>query len=172
MKIIFYVSTILIGLGLLIALIGALLPRAHVATRSATYTRKPAEIFAVISDLAAQPSWRSALKSVEILPPRNGLVCFRENSRHGAITYVIQEDIPPTKKVTQIADENLPFGGTWTYEIVPETSGSLLRITEHGEIKNVLFRFLARFVFGYEGTIDTYLRDLGKRFGETVTPLP
>ena len=172
MKIIFFACLLLIGIGLLITVIGALLPRAHVVSRSAIYARKPAELFATISDIAASPSWRTGLMSIEVLPPRNGLVCFRENSRHGAITFVVREDISPRKRVTQIADENLPFGGSWTYEIMPESSGSRLRITERGEIKNVLFRFFARFFLGYDGTINAYLRDLGKRFGETVTPFP
>jgi hypothetical protein len=32
----------------------------------------------------------------------------------------------------------------------------------------VFFRFLSRFVFGYTGSIEGRLRDLGKRFGEAV----
>ena len=44
--------------------------------------------------------------------------------------------------------------------------GNSLRIREDGGIYNPLFRFLARFVFGYSGTIDTYLKSLAKKFGE------
>jgi hypothetical protein len=32
----------------------------------------------------------------------------------------------------------------------------------------VIFRFMARFLFGYTGSIETYLRDLGAKFGEPV----
>ena len=32
---------------------------------------------------------------------------------------------------------------------------------ERGEIKNVLFRFLARLVVGFAGTVEALLRDLG-----------
>jgi hypothetical protein len=59
--------------------------------------------------------------------------------------------------VSRIADPNLPFGGTWTFEITPAPGGARLRITEDGEIYNPLFRFMARFIFGYEGTINGYL---------------
>ena len=72
----------------------------------------------------------------------------------------------------QIADKKLPFGGTWTYEVSPEAGGARLRITEDGEIRNALFRFLSRFVFGYNATMDTYLRDLGRKFGETTAVSP
>ena len=63
----------------------------------------------------------------------------------------------------RIADPDLPFGGTWTYEITPDGGGSRLTITEDGEIYNPLFRFMARFVFGYEGTIASYMSSLEKR---------
>ena len=39
-------------------------------------------------------------------------------------------------------------------------------ITENGEIYNPFFRFMARFVFGYTATMETYLKALGKKFGE------
>ena len=48
--------------------------------------------------------------------------------------------------------------------MTPDQSGSLVRITEDGEIYNPLFRFMARFIFGHEGTIASYLLDLDKRF--------
>ena len=37
-------------------------------------------------------------------------------------------------------------------------------------MKNVLFRFLSRFVFGHHATFAGYVRALGRRFGEEVTP--
>ena len=45
-----------------------------------------------------------------------------------------------------------------------------MTITESGVIHNPLFRFLARFLFGYTGTADAYLRALGAKHGESVTP--
>jgi len=32
----------------------------------------------------------------------------------------------------------------------------------------VIFRFMARFFFGYNASIEGYLRDLAAKFGETV----
>jgi hypothetical protein len=80
------------------------------------------------------------------------------------------EASPPSKLVGRIADKNLPFGGTWT-QVLTETEGSTtLAITEDGEVYNPIFRFMARFVFGYAATLEKYLRDLGRKFGEEVTP--
>ncbi len=58
----------------------------------------------------------------------------------------------------------MPFGGTWTYVLVPDVAGTRLTITEDGEVYNPLFRFLSRFVFSQTATIDTYLRHLEAAF--------
>jgi len=39
-------------------------------------------------------------------------------------------------------------------------------------VKNVLFRFMSRFIFGHPATLDQHLRDVGRRFGEDVQPEP
>jgi hypothetical protein len=176
MKITLIILAGVVALLLLVAVVGALLPRAHEATRSATFQKKsPRELYAVVRDFAAQPSWRTGLKSVELLPALDGQVRYREQSRHGAINYVVLEDAPGEKLVVKIADENLPYGGTWTFEFSELTRepgatipGARVRITERGEVKNVVFRALARFIFGYTSTIEACLRDLGKKVGETV----
>lgn len=153
-------------------LIGALLPRTHVAARAAIFHRPAREIFALVRDVAAAPLWRSNLQRVELLPPRDGCACFRELSRHGAITFCVREEKPGERLVVEIADPHLPFGGTWTYEFATVENGTRVRITEHGEVKNVLFRFMARFVFGQARTIETYLRDLARKLGESAALEP
>jgi hypothetical protein len=75
--------------------------------------------------------------------------------------------------VTRIADPDLPFGGSWTYEIrAAEDGGSVVVITEDGEVRNPIFRFVSRFLFGHTATLDGYLRALGRKFSEDVTPGP
>lgn len=154
----------------LIVLVGSILPRRHVATRSARVNQRADVLFGTLRDFAALPSWRTGLTSVELLSPQDGHARYRELSRHGAITYQVDEEKPPERLVSRIADETLPFGGTWTFELSAEPGGTRVRITEHGIVKNPVFRFMARFVFGYTSTMDAYLRDLGRKFGEDVTP--
>src|ERR1044072_2222788 len=107
MKIALLVLLTLAVLVALMAIIGALLPRAHTASRSASYRQTPALIYAVIPDFAAAPTWRGELKAVELLRPREGHACFRETTRHGVITYVVIEDRAGERFVTEIADHNL-----------------------------------------------------------------
>ena len=82
------------------------------------------------------------------------------------MTYLVREERAGERLVVEIADENLPYGGTWTFEFCAAPGGSELRITERGFVKNTVFRFLAHFVFGHTRSIETYLRDLAKKFGE------
>jgi hypothetical protein len=146
------------------ALIGALLPKGHHATRRARLRQRPEAIYAV---LAGPPDWRSDIKTHGSLPDGK----WWEQDGHGRkITYELVEDRAPTRRVIRIADPSLPFGGTWTLGIAADADGhaSTVSVTEDGEIYNVIFRFMARFVFGYTSTIEAYLRDLGRKFGETV----
>jgi hypothetical protein len=78
----------------------------------------------------------------------------------------------PRKVVTRIDDPDLQFGGSWTFRIDPAPGGSELTITENGEIRNAIFRALARLAFGYESAMNDYLKSLGRKFGETVETEP
>jgi hypothetical protein len=42
----------------------------------------------------------------------------------------------------------------------------VVTITESGEIYNPVFRFMARFVFGYDSTMAGYLGALSRKFGQ------
>lgn len=165
---------VLIGLGALalvvalVAVVGALLPKGHVASRFAVYRRPPAEVFAAIRGFGSYPQWRKDVSKVEILPPVEGSERFREHSSFGAITFEVVEAIEPTRLVVRIADTGLAFGGSWTYEVTPVPEGARLTITERGEVYNVFFRFLSRFVFSHHATIDRSLQALGRKFGEEV----
>lgn len=154
----------LIGLGLA-------LPRGHVAARRVRLRRPPEVVWARIRDHAAEPGWRSKLDRVERLPDEGGRERWKEISGRSALTFETIEADPPRKLVRRIADEKLPFGGSWTIEVAGEgASGAVVTVTEHGEVKHPLFRVVSRFVIGHTRTIDGYLRDLASSFGEAVEP--
>ena len=166
MKWILWIFVVLAGILILIALVGYLLPKEHTVTREARFHQTPRAVWETITDFEAMPTWRQGLKSIKRLPDKNGLPVWVETLDSGIIPLETMASQPPSKLVVRIADPKLPFGGTWTYEITTLPSGSSLRIREDGEIYNPVFRVLARFVFGYNATIDTYLKSLAKKFGE------
>jgi hypothetical protein len=154
---------------LLIVAIGALLPQGHVAARRARFAQPPERIFAIITDFA---TWRTDLERVELLPPQDGHIMFREHGGHDAVTYRVETIDAPRQLIVRIADKDLPFGGTWTYDLAPVNGGTQLTITERGEVYNPVFRFVSHFVMSQTATIERYLRALGAKVGESTTPEP
>ena len=150
----------------IMALIGSTLPKNHVASRSILLHRSPQEIYGLIRDFASAPKWRSDVKQIEIESP----IYFREVGKNGTINFELAEDVPAQRMVTRIRDTDLGFGGQWTYTFAPENGGTRVTIREDGEVSNVLFRFMSRYVFGQTSTIDSYLTSLAKHFGEDAVP--
>lgn len=166
MKWILWAFIVLAGILVVITVIGWLLPKAHTVTREARFHQPPETIWKAITDIDAMPAWREGLKGIKHLPDQDGLPAWAETTNSGTIPFETVISQPSSKLVVRIADSKLPFGGTWTYQIIPAAGGCTLRIHEDGEVYNPLFRFLSRFVFGYTGTIDTYFKSLAKKFGE------
>ena len=160
MRTLLWVGGSLVLLIVLVAAMGWLLPVGHVASRSATIAAPPDEVFAVVSNVEAFPSWWKDVSRVEMLPSANGRTRFRQHDSTGTIVMEIVERTAPRRVVTAIADPDQPFGGTWTWEIAPEGSGARVTITERGEIYNPIFRFMARFIFGYTSTMESALAAL------------
>lgn len=145
------------------ALVGLRLPVSHHVSGERLFPVSPEALWQTVTDVDAFPKWRNDLRSVERIPDRDGKRAWIEVGRSGMLTFVFERMDPPHLLVSRIADPGLPFGGTWTYQISTTPDGSRLRITEDGEIHNPLFRFAARFIFGYEGTMKAYFTALGAR---------
>jgi len=163
------VIVILIVVGI-IALIGSRLPKAHVASRSILLHQSRANVYATIRDFSSAPSWRTDLKSIELLESAGNKVRFREHGKNGDVTYEVDEDVSGQRLVTRIVDTDLGYSGRWVYQLADENNGTRVTITEEGEVSNVFFRFMSRYIFGHTATIDSYLTALAARFGETATP--
>jgi len=164
-------GVVLIALIALMAVIGALLPRDHVAGSSITLPQPPDSVWRVVRDQDGVPHWWPAMAtSVHRVGP-DGRDRWEQTLSGNKMTFVIEADEPPRRLVTRIEGApRAPFGGTWTFDIAPAGTGSRVTVTERGWIANPAFRFLARFVFGYYRTQESYLVALGKKFGETVVP--
>ena len=163
MKIALLALAILVVIAIVVIAIGAMLPAQHVASRSAVLAAPPETVWQLITDVDGFPGWRGDVKRVERRPDRDGRPVWVEETSSGRITLAVDRAEPPRLLVLRIADPDLPFGGTWTYELTPDRGATVLKITENGEVYNPLFRFLSRFVFGHEGTIKGYLAALEKR---------
>jgi len=150
-----------IGIAIIVVVfIGSRLPRAHHVTAERTLAIPLDLLWHTLTDVERFPSWRTDVTRVQRLPDRDGKPVWIEEGRSGKMTFAFERMEAPRLLVSRIADPNLPFGGTWTLEIMPAPGGARLRISEDGEIYNPLFRFMARFVFGYDRTINGYFSAL------------
>jgi uncharacterized protein YndB with AHSA1/START domain len=165
MKWLIWTVVVLVAVVGVVTIVGWLLPVKHEASRSGHFNQPPDQIYAAVSDVAGYANWFEGVSRIEILESTSGRTRFREHTNTGPIVMEVAEALPPSRFVTAIADPDQPFGGTWTFEIAPEQGGSRLTITERGEIYNPIFRFMAKFVFGYTSTMEGYLASLGKKLG-------
>jgi hypothetical protein len=167
MKIALIVVGVLVLLVAGVVLIGALLPKRHVVTRKASFKASPERLFALIS---GSQDWRPHVKSCELIT--EGAKHFqRETSQRGeTVLYELQNSRPPLTIERRIATENLPYGGTWSFVLEPASAGTLVKITEDGEVYNPVFRFVSKFLLGQTATLDAYLKAMGKAVGEDVQP--
>ena len=154
---------VIVVLVLVLVAIGYALPVAHVASRQASIAATPDEVFSTLVDVERFADWRTDVTRVEALA--RSPLRWREYGRNGEITFVLVASVRPSHLVTRIDDASLPFGGTWTCELVPQGGGTAVTITERGEVYNPLFRLMSRFVFGHTATMDAFLAALQGKFG-------
>jgi uncharacterized protein YndB with AHSA1/START domain len=149
-----------------VLVVGSSLPVEHTASATRVVQGDPDAVWRVVTDVRAFPAWRVDVDSTTQLDARGGLPVWRETGHTGSMTFEVLELERPDRLVTRIADEGLPFGGTWTYELQSTADGTRVTLTEDGLIHSVVFRFFSRFVLGYDETMLRYLDALEARMSE------
>ena len=133
---------VLAGLVVVAAIVGAILPRQHLASRTLRVQRTPQDIWPVVTRLADASS----------------------------VPVEVVESAPPHRLVTRVTAAEKNFGGTWTITIAPAAEGpgqqSTVTITEDGWVANPIFRFMSRLVLGHHATMDALLTQVARRFNE------
>jgi hypothetical protein len=159
--------SILICLAVLI--LGLLLPAKHSVTRSVRLRRNPETVFAALDNSVDLPNWSSTVLKVEPLPDRDGKPAARYTLKWGGMRMIMiqLERTPPARLVGSMAKEGGPVLGTWTYQIVAESGGCRVDLTEDGELANPFYRVMAR-MRGLDASINQTLGDLAKKFGEST----
>lgn len=147
---------------------GYFLPAEHSVSVSREVAGTPQEVWGVLTRPDAYPDWRSEVRAVEGLSNEGDAVRWRETTGQGAVTYRRVSAQPPRRLVVEIADQDLPYGGQWTYELEPVAAGTRVTITEDGVVHSPLFRFFSRFVFGHDATARSFLESLDARMQETT----
>jgi len=169
-KIVVIIIGSLVGLVVVVGLIGAMLPREHRATSQIILPNPPGEVWPAVRNLdALLGSWKD-LQEAERVADQNGKEVWRQQAGGFELTLIIEEATPPSRMVTRVdAPPDAAFGGTWTYQLVPEGSGTRVSVTEEGYVRNPIFRVMME-VMGTHRTLDGFLGGLAAKFGATVKP--
>jgi hypothetical protein len=123
-----------VALVVVMAIIGARLPREHRATRTVKLPHPPADVWAAVT----------------------------RNASAASVPVDVLESTPPFRLVTRVKESEKNFGGTWTIAIAPVDGGSTLTITEDGWVANPVFRFISKYVIGQTATMDGLIKNVKK----------
>lgn len=165
MRIVLIVVGAVVLVAVILFAVGATLPVKHSAVGEAVIPAPRDSVYALIAAVERYPEWRTGIERVEVENAATGVRYVEHGSDE--IPYEVVERIAGERMVTRIAGEDLPFGGTWTFELEDAGGGTRLRITEDGEVHSPFFRFVSRFLMGHDAGIRRYLRDVETRLGGT-----
>lgn len=165
MKIALLLVVVLVGLilvaGLVIYLIGRAQPERHSSSISFHLPRPCPVVWAALIDFSSLPQWWPAVKAIRFETRPDGTIITWNTDRRGrVIGFCTIEEKAPVHLVREITGGNLPFGGTWTYDLIPEEGGTRVNLTENGFVKPVFFRGLMKLVMKPAAT----MRDFERHF--------
>jgi uncharacterized protein YndB with AHSA1/START domain len=150
-------------LGLYVA--GSRLPREHHSQITVTVRANRATVWRLLTDYRSMPQWWPAVKAVRMEKLPNGTeLTWNQDRRGQKVPFRTVESRTNERLVRAIATDQLPFGGTWTYEL-SETGAGFTRLTliEDGYIDPPLFRAMANWVIGLDRTQRDFLDNLQRQ---------
>jgi uncharacterized protein YndB with AHSA1/START domain len=168
MKTILFVVLGLVAVLALTALVfyvaGSLMPREHKSVVAVDLRAPRAVVWAAITNYAAMPQWWPAVKSVRTEKLSDGTeLTWNTDAHHHEVPFLTGESRVNEKLVRVIAKDDLPFGGTWTYELADAPDGGTrLTLTEDGVINPPIFRAVATWFIGLDSNQDDHLEHLEK----------
>jgi uncharacterized protein YndB with AHSA1/START domain len=164
----------LVGLILLVALAalvfyvaGARMKATHRSVVMAEIPASRAVVWKAITDYTAIPGWWPAVKSVRFEKQADGTEITWNRNPHGReVPFRTLESRMNEKLVRVIARDDLPFGGTWTFDLVDAPDGrTRLTLTEDGIIRPPILRAIAQWFYGLDTTQRDFLAHLETHLG-------
>lgn len=145
---------------------GYSLPTAHQITMQRHYVHKtPDEIWRILVDYRKYSQWRENVYEITDMPSKGGYDAWKEVDADGhSVPYEIIGHSPGTQLIIEITDAKLPYGGSWTFDLLPDEKGTIVKITENGKIDNLFLRVIAHFVTGYTSSMNAWLNSLENKF--------
>lgn len=147
--------------------VGLLRPAVHEASTRSVLSVPVRDVWAVLSDWEKWPEWQPEIREVERLEDRRGHTVLMLTGGWGAMRAEIVESEAPARMVTEV--DGGSFRGRWTYVLERSGAGTVVSITERGEVGNPLFRAMMIFHDNH-ATMMAFHRALAARLGVSVEP--
>ncbi len=149
---------------------GANLPESYTVRRSVVYAEPVEGVWDAITGYDSMPQWSSHVARTERRLDRDEKAVWRIYDRNGHYMDVqVELADPPHYYKTRIVDTDLPFAGTWAFELLPAAGGTQLTLTEEGAAPNPFARVFLHFFVGKETYVDRHLSDLAAKFQKSPT---
>jgi uncharacterized protein YndB with AHSA1/START domain len=164
-KMMTYLLLVLMACALLPFLVGLSIPKERTYTRTHLFSSSVDSVFKVVTDVKAQPEWRSELKTVEMLSPTDDQQWREVLHRGPAITFRVKRKIP--NKLFEIEIVGRSLQGHWLGTFQPvDGGGTRVTFTETSIIPNPFMRTISALFVNLDETIGQYIANLQKRLGE------
>lgn len=145
----------------LVCMVGAVLPRDHVAEGSVVVPASADKVRRMLRNVTDIPTWRKGVSKVDAVEGSpEAASAWTEHHNSGPLRLIHVRSAEGQLLEMRIDETGQPFGGTWLVELSPETSGTRVHVTERGFVKLPPFRFVAKFVIGHRASLESYLQDL------------
>lgn len=138
--------------------IGALmLPETRSGSAESVIGASPEAIIAVVTDVGAQPEWRSSVAAIA-----EDAAGWTETTRSGErIGFRWVHQAPDRLDLSFSSDAG--YAGTWTARLTAEAGGTRLRVTETANLPSPVTRLLAYMFFDPVSFSRKYLAELKAR---------
>lgn len=151
----------------IVAVLGTRIDAQHTASYQTSIPAEIGDVWTLVSDIGSLSTWNPSIAKVEALEPYEGYDVWRKTYQSGdKLTFYIKVHEPERHLSRVIHDPDSPFQGSWDIRLTA-TEGSQrteLHLTEYGEIKNPILRFVAHHVMGTESFIKSYAQTIEQVF--------
>ncbi len=155
-------------LSVALLVLGLVRPATHVASVRVELSEPTNLVWTAVSDFRAWPEWHPDVHGMAPQPDRNGREVWLMSAEWGELPLEVVSANPPRRLETWL--DGGSFKGRWIYDLESTGRGTILTITEEGEVTNLFFRGMMAFMDEHASMRD-FIVALGDHLGESVEPV-
>jgi hypothetical protein len=165
MKRLLVALAVLLALFVLVTLVGAGMEAEHVAHGSRLFGAPPERVWSALLSIRQLPLDRSDLRNIESASEKDRVPESIE-VMGSPVKIEAPTQRPPAELVVTTVERDLPFSGTWTFQLAPEVNGTRLTIVEAATIRSRPLRFFVKTILGEDVLMEGIFRAVKRKLSE------